>query len=157
MTKKLKKVRPEDSNKEMLWQMALEGIVYIDYSKKAVNQEEVIQNVRAYVARIESLVDRHFRKSIKAIWDDILIDEKLFSLLMPTNRASFNDFNKYGVLRIICVLHNNGVYDYCNDMDAFSLLESKDKNNKFRRFLGAGIDDDNQRLEVRHIVDKYKV
>lgn len=135
--------------------MALDGIVYIDYSKRGVNQEKVIQNVRAYVARIDTLVATHFRKTINVIWDDIFTNEKLVSLLMPTNRANFNDFNKYGVLRIICVLHNNGVYDYSNDMEAFSLLESKDKNNRYRRFLGAGIEDHDQKLEVRHIVEKH--
>lgn len=157
MAKQLKKVCPEDFNKEMLWQMALEGIVYYDFSKRCVSREEVIVNIRAYVARIETLVAANFRKSFNAIWNDIFTNEKLVSLLMPTNRADFNDFNKYGVLRIICVLHNNGVYDYCNDMVAFSLLESKDKNNKYRRFLGAGIEDRNQQLEIRHIVEKYKV
>ena len=157
MTKTYKKVCPEDLNKEMLWQMALEGIVYIDCSKKAVDKETVMKNVRAYVARIETLVPAQFRNSINAIWDDITRNEQLMPLLMPTNRASFKDFNKYGVLRIICVLHNNGIYDYCNDMEAFSLLESKDKNNKYRRFLGAGIDDLHQKLEVRRIVEKYKV
>ena len=62
--KKLKKVHPEDLNTEMLWQMALDGIVYIDYSKRSVSREKVIQNVRAYVARIDTLVAIHFRKTI---------------------------------------------------------------------------------------------
>ena len=147
----------EDTNIEDILQAWHEGRLFID-PRRCDNKEEVANHIIEYVKRIDSLVTPSYRASIDALWHDILNCKELSSLLMPTGRSGYDKFNKYGVLRIIGILINNKVYDNRNAMDYFFLLEnSKDKNNKFRPFLGRGINDRNKLLKLKEIIRNHKV
>ena len=103
--KNLERVRPEDFDVAELWQAAREGKLIIDKTIGEIDPETVINNVRAYVRRIDSLVLSPFRASIDALWDDIFSCDELMALLMPKPRAKkCRDFDKYSVMRIIGVL-----------------------------------------------------
>ncbi len=134
-----------------------EGRLYI-VPQRCDNSEEVANHIIEYVKRIDSMVTPPYRTSIDALWQDILHCKELSSLLMPTGRSAFTKFNKYGVLRIVGILNNNNVYETRNATDYFYLLEkSKDKNNKFRPFLGKGINDRGQLSKLKEIIRNHKV
>lgn len=155
--KKIIKVRLEDFDVEMLKQKAREGKLFIETSNEEYKREEVINNVRAYVARIKPLVTPPFRDHIDSIWEAIFQNTVLMPLLMPTGRAEFKEFDKYKVLRIIGVLHNKQVYEFRSDMEAFCMLEStRNKSDKYRRFLGAGLDKPYLK-ELRTIVSNFNI
>ena len=146
----------EDTKIEDILQAWHEGRLII--VPRRCDNNKVANHIIEYVKRIDSLVTPSYRASIDALWHDILNCKELSSLLMPTGRSGYDKFNKYGVLRIIGILINNKVYDNRNAMDYFFLLEnSKDKNNKFRPFLGRGIDDRSMLLKLKAIIRNHQV
>ena len=156
MKRQLVQVTPEDFDVDELRQALREGRLYIDTTKK-ISPEEVINYVRTYIKPIRSLVTPAFRTSIDALWNDIFHCDELLNLLMPTSKArKFNDFNKYGVMGIICVLRSNGVYEEYNDSKYDTLLEPRENGSRYRRSLGQGLSQD-LCSKVRDIVKKYKL
>ena len=121
---KLKQVRPEDFDVEALIAVAREGRLYVDEKKKTVNKEQVKRDVRAYVARISPLVTRRYSSLIDELWDEIFSNDVLMDMIMPKPKArKCRKFDKYGVMRIIGVLREKGVYEYYNDSKYNALLE----------------------------------
>ena len=60
-------------------------------------------------------------------------------MLMPKPRArKCRDFDKYGVMRIVGVLREKGVYEQRSDPQFDALLEERDKDSTYRRYLGQG-------------------
>jgi uncharacterized protein YlzI (FlbEa/FlbD family) len=153
---KIKKVLPQDYTEEQVLQLFRAGKLYIETSLE-YNLEEVINNVREYVKRINSLVTSRFRTSIDALWDDIFHCEDLCPLLMPGSKNSKStEFNKVGVKGIICIMINNGIYteNYsCRKID--NMLEQSEIDTSSRRYLALGIKDDSLRRIVSKIVKKY--
>ena len=138
--KKLTRVRPEDFDVETLMTAAREGRLYIDESKNIVNKEQVIKKVRAYVQRIKVLATPEFGSSVDELWEHILTSDEIVEFLMPGNRTKrCIEFNKYNVMRIICVLRANGVYQMLSNPKYDSLLEPDVKDSIYRKALGEGI------------------
>lgn len=150
---KMKQVRPEDFNVEVLMAAAREGRLYIDEKKKTVNKEQVMSDVRAYVARISPLVTRCYRSKIDEMWDEILNDDDFIKLLQPGNKSKkCRGFNKYNVMRIIGVLREKDVYERYSDRKFASLLEQTQKDCSYRSYLGMGLEQRNLLVKIRQIV-----
>lgn len=152
--KKLKQVRPEDFDVELLMAAAREGRLFVDEPKSTVSKEEVKREVRAYVARIRVFVTPKFRSSIDELWENIFQCDILMELLAPKPKArKCKTFDKYGVMRIICVLREKGVYEHRSDPQFDALLEGQGNDSPYRRYLGQGLEKQCQRVALRHIVE----
>ena len=152
--KKLKQVRPEDFDVELLMAVAREGRLFVDEPKSTVSKEEVKREVRAYVARIRVFVTPKFRSSIDELWENIFQCDILMEILMPKPKArKCKTFDKYGVMRIICVLREKGVYEHRSDPQFDALLEGQGNDSPYRRYLGQGLEKQCQRVALRHIVE----
>ena len=139
--KKLTRVRPEDFNVELLMAAAREGRLYVDERRNSVSREEVKKEVRAYVARIRMFVTNDYRSSIDVLWEQILNSDELTAFLTPGSKAKkCRTFDKYGVMRIIGVLRENGVYESYNDRKYDALLEPEVKDSPYRKYLSKGIE-----------------
>ena len=156
--KKLKQVRPEDFDVELLLAAAREGRLYVDESRKTVSKEEVIDKVRAYIERIRDFVTPGFRSSVDELWDNILACDEYVVFLTPSNKARMcRDFNKYNVMRIIGVLREKGVYEYYNDLLFNARLEKTDKDTPYRKYLSMGLEQRSLLIKIRGIVANYQL
>jgi hypothetical protein len=152
-------VTPEDFDVrlEQLKKAAQEGRLFEIPPQETGLSEEVFNKIRSYVGRISSLVTPKYSKSIDSIWNNIFHCPELQNFLKASNKAhKFKDFNKYGVMGIICVLRNNGVYKDYNDSKYDAMLEPGENGSRYRRFLGQGLRQD-LCLKVRDIVNKNKL
>ena len=155
MKNSLKQVRPEDFDVELLMAAAREGRLYVDDEKREVSKAEVIKEVRAYVARIRPLVTRRYSSLIDELWEVIFQSDVLMDVIMPKHKArKFKEFDKYGVMRIIGVLREKGVYEQRSDPQFNALLEGSGKDSPYRRYLGQGLEH-HQLLEIRRIVTMF--
>ncbi len=158
MEKHLRQVRPEDFDAELLLAAAREGRLYVDASIRAVSQEEVIREIRAYVGRINGFVTRGYLSKVETIWQRILSTDELIAFLMPGSKArKCREFNKYGVVRIIGVLREHGVYEHRSDRDFNALLEPGTRDSPYRSYLGMGIEQRELLLEIRQILVELKL
>lgn len=156
--KNLKQVCPEHFDMKALLVAAREGRLYVDENKKEVSRDIIIKEVRAYVARIQELVTKEFRSSIDDLWEQILSTEGFLQLLTPSCKArKCREFNKYSVMRIICVLREKGVYEDYNDSKYNTLLEQTDKDTPYRKYLGKGLEERHLLVEIRKIVAQYQL
>ena len=143
---------------EALLAAAREGRLYVDENKKEISWDVIIKEVRTYVGRIETLVTKEFSSSIDDLWEQILTTEDFQVLLTPSCKArKCKEFNKYGVMRIIGVLREKGVYGYYNDSKYNTLLEQTDKDTPYRKYLGMGLEQRHLLLEIRKIVAQYQL
>lgn len=156
--KKLKQVRPEDFDVEALLAAAREGRLYVDEEKEEVSRDIVKKEVRAYVERIRTLVTKEFSSSVDELWEQILSTNDFVEFLTPSNKArKCKVFNKYGVMRIIGVLREKGVYEYYSDSKYNALLEQTDKDTPYRKYLGMGFEQRHLLVEIREFVAKYQL
>ena len=153
MKKNLKLVRPEDFDVELLMAAAREGRLYIDENISSVSREKIIEDVRAYVARIKILTTPKYSSSVDELWEDIFKSDELIDLLMPKPKArKCRDFDKYNVMRIIGVLREYGVYEHRSDRKYDALLEPDGKESPYRKYLGMGIEQRESLIKIRGIV-----
>jgi hypothetical protein len=156
--KNFKQVRPEDFDVKALMAAAREGRLYVDERRTIVSKEEVIKEVRAYVARIRTLVTRRYSSSIDELWEKIFQNEVLMDVLMPKPKArKCKEFDKYGVMRIIGVLREKGIYEQRSTTTFDALLEQQGKDSPYRRFLSEGLDHYTQLPALRQIVENFNV
>ena len=156
--KKLRQVRPEDFDAELLLAAAREGRLYVDESRKTVSKEEMIDKVREYIERIREFATPGFRSSVDELWEDILACDEFVAILTPSNKARmFRDFNKYNVMRIIGILREKGVYEYYNDLQFNARLEKTDKDTPYRKYLSMGLEQRSLLIKIRGIVTKYRL
>lgn len=135
MSKGLKKVRPEDYDKETLWAAAQEGRLYIEEPENTC-KESVIHEVRQYVKQLHPFVNSRFRDHVDDIWEQIFACDELAELLTPNPKLrKFKAFNKYNVMRIIGVLRAAGVYQANNDVVYDAALEHAGKESRYRKYL----------------------
>ena len=155
--KKLKQVRPEDFEVEALLAAAREGRLYVDEKKKEVSRDIVIKEVRAYVERIRTLVTKEFSSSVDELWEQILSIDDFVEFLTPSSKArKCKEFNKYGVMRIIGVLREKGVYEYYNDSKYNEILEQTNKDTPYRSYIGMGLDQRHLLVEIRELVARFQ-
>lgn len=146
-------VRPEDLYSLETLLAAQSGKLYIDLSADTHDRNTIQKSIRAYVHRIDSLATRKFSASIDVVWDAIFRHDRLMAVMMPKPRArKFRDFDKYGVMRIIGILRENGVYEQYSDPKYMVLLEQSAKDSSYRSYLGKGLDDRSLVLALRKIV-----
>ncbi len=158
MKKSLKKVCPEDFDVKALMVAAREGRLYVDESKKEVNRDIIIKEVRAYVGRIKMLVTKKFSSSIDNLWEQILSTEEFVVFLTPNSKTKkCREFNKYSVMRIICVLREKGVYEAFNDSEYNNILEQTDKDTPYRKYLSMGLEQHHLLVKLREIVAQNKI
>ena len=137
---------------------AREWRLYVDESKKKVNKQQIIREVRAYAARIGGLVTKEFSSSIDDLWEQILSTDEFVALLTPSSKAKkCREFNKYNVMRIICVLREKGVYKDLNDSTYNSILEQTDIDTPYRKYLSKGLEQRHLLVKLRQIVAKYQL
>ena len=154
----MKRVRPEDFDVKVLLAAAREGRLYVDEIKKEVSRDIVIKEVRAYIGRIKVLVTKEFRSSIDDLWEQILSTEEFVVFLTPSSKAKkCREFNKYSVMRIICVLREKGVYEDFNDTKYNNILEQTDKDTPYRKYLRMGLEQHHLLVKLRQIVAKYQL
>ena len=154
--RKLKQVRPEDFDVEVLLAAAREGRLYIDECKSEVNKELVKTKVRAYVQRINVFVIRNYSSSIDELWEEIFRCDVLMEILMPKPKAKkCKDFDKYGVMRIVGVLREKGVYEQRSDPQFDALFEKPGNDSPYRRFLSQGLEKQCQRVALRRIIEQF--
>ena len=155
---KIRKVVREDL-KHMDWFLTAidEGRVRIEIPEDSVSRHAVINNVRAYVARIEGIAAKKYRDSIKCIWDRLLETDNVADMMMPSARArKCREFHKYNVVRVIGVLMEHGFYDYHEQQDIMEMLEGE-RENSYRSYLGKGIDDAVIRRDIRAILEEFEI
>lgn len=156
MRKILKQVRPDGFDVDALMAAAREGRLYVDESAKEVNKEQVIIKVRAYVARIKVFVSPKFSPLINELWQEIFRCEVLMELLIPKPRArKCKDFDKYGVMRVVGVLREKGVYEQRSDPQYDALFEEEGKDSPYRRYLSQGLEKHSQLVALRRIVEQF--
>ena len=137
---------------------AREGRLYVDECKKKVSRDVVIREVRAYVGRIQTLVTKEFCSSIDNLWEQILSTEDFLQFLTPSCKAKkCREFNKYGVMRIISVLREKGVYEEFNDTKYNALLEQTDEDTPYRKYLSKGLEERHLLIKLRKIVAQYQL
>ena len=155
---KIRKVVREDL-KHMDWFLTAidEGRVRIEIPEDSVSRHAVINNVRAYVARIEGIAAKKYRDSIKCLWDRLLETDNVADMMMPSARArKCREFDKYNVVRVIGVLMEHGFYDYHEQQDIMEMLEGE-RENSYRSYLGKGIDDAVIRRDIRAILEEFEI
>ena len=155
---KIRKVVREDL-KHMDWFLTAidEGRVRIEITDDSVSRHAVINNVRAYVARIEGIAAKKYRDSIKCLWDRLLETDNVADMMMPSARArKCREFDKYNVVRVIGVLMEHGFYDYHEQQDIMEMLEGE-RENSYRSYLGKGIDDAVIRRDIRAILEEFEI
>ena len=155
--KNLTRVRPEDFDVKMLKAAAREGRLYLD-NRVAVGKETVKKEVRAYVARIKKFATREFNSSVDEVWEQILCDDDFIDYLKPGLKASLCCiFNKYSVMRIVCVLREHGVYEQYSDRKYDALFEPEVKDSPYRKYLGKGINEHYLLIKIRNFMCKMKI
>ncbi len=154
--KKLTRVRPEDFDVELLLAAAREGRLYVDERKNEVSREEIKIKVRAYVERIRVFVTPKYSSSVDELWEAIFQCDILMEVVMPKSKArKCRDFDKYGVMRIVGVLREKGVYEQRSDPQYDALLEEQCKDSPYRRYLSQGLEKHNQLAALRRIVGQF--
>ena len=79
----------------------------------------------------------------------------LMELLIPKPRArKCKDFDKYGVMRVVGVLREKGIYEQRSDPQYDALFEEEGKDSPYRRFLGQGVEK-HQLVALRQIVEQF--
>ncbi len=152
----LKQVHPEDFNVELLIAAAREGRLYVDENKKTISKEVIVNNVRAYVKRIDVFVTKKFSSSVDELWEDILASDDFVTFLTPSTKSrKCREFDKYKVMRIIGVLREKGVYEQYSDRKFNVLLEPGTKDSAYRKYLGEGIEQRGLLVKIRKIVAQY--
>lgn len=153
--RRLKQIRPEDFDVERLLAAAREGRLYIDRERNTVCKDEVAKEVRAYVERIRAFVTPRFRSSVDELWEEILQCDILMEVLMPKPKVrKCKEFDKYGVMRIVGVLREHGVYEQYSDPMFDALLEEQGKDSPYRRYLSQGLEQRGQLVALRGIVEQ---
>lgn len=135
---------------------AREGRLYVDERRNDVSRELVIINVRSYVGRIRPLATHRYGTVIDELWEGIFQSDVLMEVLMPKPKArKCRDFDKYGVMRIVCVLREKDVYEQRSDPQFDALLEEQGKDSPYRRYLSQGLEKHCQLVALRQIVEQF--
>jgi len=151
-----KNLNTEGYDEATVLRMFREGKLYC-YSTDELSEEERITRIREYVARIDSLVTREFRNTIHDLWDAIFHSEELMSLLSKRGKIrKFTDFNKYNLMRIICVMRSNGVYQEKSDPTFHRLLENTNRDSSLRAYLGLGLESRETISCLRKIIAEHR-
>jgi hypothetical protein len=80
----------------------------------------------------------------------------LMEVLMPKPKArKCKSFDKYGVMRIVGVLREKGVYEQYSDPVFDALLEEQGKDSPYRRYLSQGLEKRGLLVVLRGIVEQY--
>ncbi len=147
-----------DFDVEELKKAAAEGRLWVRPARLEVSREDVKSGVRAYVRRIRHLATPRYSKSIDLLWDELLEDDDLMVLLMPKPHAhKCKEFDKYGVMRLIGVMYNHGVYKPYSHRRFSALLDPDLKDSIYRKYLGMGIEQRPLLLKVRRLIEQYEV
>lgn len=156
--RKFKLVRPEDFDVEALMAAAREGRLYIDECKNEVSKEQVIIKVRAYVQRIRVLSTPKCCSFVDELWEEIFRCDVLMEIMMPKPKArKCKDFDKYGVMRIVGMLREKGVYEHRSDPQFDALLEEPGRDSPYRRFLSQGLEKRSQIVALRRIIKMFYI
>lgn len=148
---------PDEFDASLLKELTEEGRVYID-ERVDVNKEAVKDDVRAYVARIRVFATQEFSSSVDKLWEQILCDEDFIGYLLPSSKATLCcNFNKYSVMRIVCVLREHGVYEQYSDRKYDALFEPEVKDSPYRKYLGKGINEHYLLIKIRKFLCKIKI
>ena len=142
----------------MLMQAAREGRLYIEESARVYSRSNIINEVRAYVDRINVFVTRPYRSSIDDLWNEILSCDEFIDFLTPSSKTrKCLEFNKYGVMRIIGVLREKDVYEHYSDRKYVSLLEQSNIDCSYRCYLGMGLEERSMLVKIRQIVAQFEL
>lgn len=153
---KLARVHPEGFDVKLLMAAAREGRLYIDESKNEASREQVTIRVRAYVARIKVFATPKYGSLVGELWEEIFRCDTLMEILIPKQRArKCRDFDKYGVMRIVGVLREKGVYEQRSDPQYDALFEEQGKDSPYRRYLSQGLEKHSQLVALRRIVEQF--
>ena len=151
----LKRISIDEYSVAQLKKFIAEGRLYLD-ERVAVSRETVKNEVRAYVARIRMFVTPKFRSSVDELWEEIFESIPLMDVLMPKPKArKCKSFDKYGVMRIVGVLREKGVYEQYSDPVFDALLEEQGKDSPYRRYLSQGLEKRGLLVVLRGIVEQY--
>ncbi len=150
---KLRQVHPEDFDVEALMTAAREGRLYVYEGRKSVGEQQVLNDVRTYVGRIEGCATARFRNVVSDIWNQILGSDDFVQLLKPGMRArDGRSFNTYNLMRIIGVLREGGVYEEYSQRKYDGLLEGTAKDSPYRKYLGMGFEDYSMVRKLQKII-----
>lgn len=145
-------------NIAMLKQLAREGKVRILVeAADSITKTTLLNNVRAYIARAVEMVAPKYRATISVLWDRLLEIDELTDTMMPDPRArKCKEFNKYAVMRVIGILNEHGFYGYRKQQELNLALEGV-RENRYRSYLGKGIDDRKLLLKVRAVISEFEI
>ena len=156
MRKILKQVHPEDFDVVVLMAAAREGRLYIVENENEVSKEQVVKKVRAYVQRIRVFVTPRYCLLVDELWEEIFRCDALMEILKPKPKArKCKDFDKYGVMRIVGVLREKGIYEQRSDPQYDALFEEPCKDSPYRRYLSQGLEEHRQLVALRRIVEQF--
>ena len=142
----------------MLMQAAREGRLYFEESARVYSRSNIINEVRAYVDKINVFVTRPYRSSIDDLWNEILSCDEFIDFLTPSSKTrKCLEFNKYGVMRIIGVLREKDVYEHYSDRKYVSLLEQSNIDCSYRCYLGMGLEERSMLVKIRQIVAQFEL
>lgn len=119
-----------------------------------VTEEEVRNNVRAYVRRISTLATEEYRNWVDELWSEILNDRHFMRQLMPSQKARrCRTMDKYMVIRIIGVLTAKKVYSVSSNVQLIFMLEGEEDENTYRPFLGLGFQSRKDKRQLEKILE----
>ena len=123
-----------------LWQ---EGRLYAENVATDYSEEEIKDNVRAYISSLRSYATPPFLDHIDAFWEEILNDELYLPFIIPNARTrKCRELNKNGIMRLVGVLRSIGVYQDLTDSALCIILEHNAADCSYRAYLGKGVEDE---------------
>jgi hypothetical protein len=151
----LRRISVNEYNIAQLKKFISEGRLFLD-ERVDVNTKTIKDDIRAYVARIRIFVTPKFRSSVDELWEQIFESRPLMEVLMPKPKArKCKAFDKYGVMRIVGVLREKGIYEQYSDPVFDAQFEEPGKDSPYRRFLSQGLEQRGQLVALRGVVERY--
>lgn len=157
MRVKIKKLPVEGWTAEQVLTLWRQGKLCYEVYEDEATEEEVRNNVCAYVRSIRPLATEEYRNRVDELWNEILKDRRFMRLLMPGKKARrCRTMNKYMVIRIIGVLTAKKVYSVSSNVQLIFMLEGKEDENTYRPFLGLGFQNIEDERRLEKILEKIR-
>lgn len=143
MNQKFKKVPYRGTTAKEVLALWQEGRLYTENNAADYSEEEIKDNVRAYVRSLRTYATPPFLEHIDALWEEILDNELYLPFIIPDARTrKCKELNKNGIMRLVGVLRSIGVYQNLTDSALCFILEHNAADCSYRAYLGKGVEDE---------------
>jgi len=155
---KIKEVRPEDFDAQVLLALAREGKLYMKVEARKVSEKELLarcqQEAQDYVRAIDEYAADEWRPCINKVWEQ-LVQERAIApgLVMPQKKC----LNRYFLMSLVSHLQVLGIYRPDGEVSLLqlscSLEHTTQKNSVYKNRTNYKLTP-KQRQQVREITDR---